>query len=47
MQHIHLISVTLLQKNQNGEHIQQNQTKFFFCFAEYAIFTESTQITKR
>ena len=35
MQYIHLISVTLLQNDQNEEHIQKSQTYFFcFCFAE-------------
>ena len=31
MQYIHLISVTLLQNDQNGEQIQKSQT-YFFCF---------------
>ena len=30
MQYIHLISVTLLQNDQNGEQIQKSQTYFFF-----------------
>ena len=42
MQNIPLLSVTLLQNDQNEEHTQQSQT-YVFCFAEYTIFTESTQ----
>ena len=30
MQYIHLISVTLLQNDQNGEQIQKSQTCLFF-----------------
>ena len=32
--HINLISVVLLQNEQNGEHIQKSQTYYFFYFAE-------------
>ena len=31
--HLHLISVTLIQSDQNGEQIQKSQT-YFFCFIE-------------
>ena len=44
IQYIDLIPVALLQNDQKGRHIQNHQT-IFFCFAEYTIFTESTQAT--
>ena len=40
MQCIHLISVTLVQNDQNGE-----PNVSFYCFAKYEIFTELTQVT--
>ena len=44
IQYIDLILVALLQNDQKARHVQNNQTNFF-CFAEYTIFTESTQAT--
>ena len=40
-----LVYVTLLQNDKSGDHIPNSQTSFFFCFAKYMIFTESTQAT--
>ena len=40
IQHLHLISVTLVQNEQNGE-----PNVSFYCFAKYKIFTELTQVT--
>ena len=40
IQYLHLISVTLVQNEQNGE-----PNVSFYCFAKYKIFTELTQVT--
>ena len=45
IQYTHLISITLLQNNPNGEQIQKSQTYFFLLYRIQIcrIFTESTQ----